>query len=84
MQQYARQSRMKIVRLREVSIDKLVSFFATQPEEAYRYFKPHGFDDKSWKTSVYGNWYSCFWICFILFLFYHFFHFAENTKNKKK
>lgn len=47
LQQYARQSRMKIVRLREVSIDKLVSFFATQPEEAYRYFKPHGFDDKS-------------------------------------
>lgn len=47
LQQYARQSGMKIVRLSEVSIEKLVTFFAAQPEEAYTYFKPHGFDNKS-------------------------------------
>lgn len=47
LQQYARKSGMKIVRLSEMSIDKLVSFFAVQPEEAYTYFKPHGFDSKS-------------------------------------
>lgn len=47
LQQYAQKSGMKIVRLSEVSIDKLVSFFTAQPEEAYTYFKPHGFDDKS-------------------------------------
>lgn len=47
LQQYARQSGMKIVRLSEVSIDKLATFFAMQPEEAFTYFKPHGFDDKS-------------------------------------
>jgi len=38
---------MKIVRLSEVSIDNLFSFFSAQPEEAYTYFKPHGFDNKN-------------------------------------
>lgn len=30
-------------------IDALVSFFAEQPEDAYKFFKPHGFDKKSMK-----------------------------------
>lgn len=47
--QYARISRMQVVRLKEVSIDKLVSFFEIQPKEAYTFFKPHEFDIKSLK-----------------------------------
>lgn len=39
----------KIMRFREVDTDKLVEFFAHQPEEAYTFFKPHGFDAKSIK-----------------------------------
>ena len=50
MQQYAQTSGMDVVRFREVSTDKLVSFFAAQPEEAYTFFKPHGFDYKSLKN----------------------------------
>ena len=46
---YAQQSGMQIVRLEEMPIDKLVKFFAAQPEEAYTFFKPHGFDCKSLK-----------------------------------
>ncbi len=30
-------------------IKDLVTFFAEQPEEAYKFFKPHGFDEKSLK-----------------------------------
>ena len=33
----------------ELPVDNLVTFFANQPEEAYKYFKPHGFDAKSLK-----------------------------------
>lgn len=47
--QYARISGMQVVRLKEVSIDKLVSFFEIQPKEAYTFFKPHEFDIKSLK-----------------------------------
>lgn len=47
--QYAKTIGMKVVRLREVPADMLVSFFAAQPEEAYTFFKPHGFDSKSLK-----------------------------------
>lgn len=47
LQQYAKTSGMEVVRLREVSTDKLVSFFTAQPEDAYTFFKPHGFDNKS-------------------------------------
>lgn len=39
----------KIVAIREVATDKLVEFFAHQPEEAYKFFRPHGFDKKSLK-----------------------------------
>lgn len=48
-QQYARTIEMKVVRLRDVPTDKLVTFFAAQPEDAYTFFKPHGFDGKSMK-----------------------------------
>lgn len=47
--QYSQSNNMEIVRLNEVATDKLVAFFAVQPEEAYTYFKPHGFDSKSLK-----------------------------------
>lgn len=47
--QYASKSGMTILRLREIPIEKIVSFFAAQPEEAYTFFKPHGFDYNSLK-----------------------------------
>jgi hypothetical protein len=40
---------MKIVPMREVPTEQLVAFFATQPGEAYIFFKPHGFDAVSIK-----------------------------------
>ena len=49
LQQYAQASGMEVVRFREVPTDKLVSFFAYQPEDAYTFFKPHGFDGNSLK-----------------------------------
>ena len=39
----------EIVSIKNISTDKMVAFFAHQPEEAYTYFKPHGFDKKSIK-----------------------------------
>jgi len=39
----------KIVRLRDVDTKKIAEFFARQPEEAYTFFKPHGFDAKAIK-----------------------------------
>ena len=47
LQQYAKISAMEVVRLRDVPTDKLVTFFAAQPEDAYTFFKPHGFDGNS-------------------------------------
>ena len=38
-----------IQELRDVSVAALLNFFAHQPEEAYTYFRPHGFDEKSIK-----------------------------------
>ena len=49
LQQYTQSCNMEIVRLKEVPTEKLVTFFAAQPEDAYRFFKPHGFDGKSLK-----------------------------------
>lgn len=49
LQQYVKSNKMNIVQLKEVPIDKLVAFFAAQPEEAYTFFKPHKFDGKSLK-----------------------------------
>lgn len=38
-----------VLPMRDVKTDELVGFFARQPDEAYRFFKPHGFDKKSIK-----------------------------------
>lgn len=38
-----------VVPIRSVNSDDLVEFFACQPTEAYRFFKPHGFDLKTIK-----------------------------------
>lgn len=37
----------EIVKLSDVPTDKLVEFFAGQPEDAYTFFRPHGFDAKT-------------------------------------
>ena len=39
----------RVVELKNVETDKIVSFFKHQPEDAYTYFRPHGFDSKSVK-----------------------------------
>ena len=49
LKQYTQSSKMEIIRLREVPTDKLVVFFGIQPEDAYTFFNPHGFDYKSLK-----------------------------------
>ncbi len=46
---YEVESGMKIYPLSQVATDKLVDFFSVQPEDAYTFFKPHGFDSKSIK-----------------------------------
>ena len=38
-----------ILPIREIATNDLVAFFQRQPEEAYTYFHPHGFDEKSIK-----------------------------------
>lgn len=45
--QYAKASGMEVVRFRDVPTEKLVTFFAAQPEDAYTFFRPHSFDYKS-------------------------------------
>lgn len=49
LQQYTQISGMKVTILRDVPTDSLEDFFAAQPDEAYTYFKPHGFDIRSLK-----------------------------------
>ncbi len=39
----------EIVPIKKIPTSDLVSFFERQPEEAYNYFRPHGFDAKSIK-----------------------------------
>lgn len=39
----------EVVSMSEVPTEKLVAFFEHQPEEAYTFFRPHGFDKKSIK-----------------------------------
>ena len=39
----------EMVEIRDIPTDRMVEFFARQPEEAFKYFKPHGFDAKSVK-----------------------------------
>lgn len=36
-----------ILPIREIAPNDLVTFFQRQPEEAFTYFRPHGFDEKS-------------------------------------
>ncbi len=38
-----------LLTMRELSTEKLACFFAHQPEDAFTYFHPHGFDEKSLK-----------------------------------
>lgn len=38
-----------IVPIKDITTDKLVDFFKHQPEEAYTYFRPHGFDENNIK-----------------------------------
>ena len=39
----------ELVALKDVETTQIVKFFEHQPEEAYTFFKPHGFDEKSIK-----------------------------------
>ena len=44
----------ELVPIRDVSTEKMVVFFEHQPEEAFTYFRPHGFDARSIKR-LQGN-----------------------------
>ena len=44
----------EIVAMKIISTEKMVEFFSHQPEEAFTYFHPHGFDAKSIKR-LQGN-----------------------------
>lgn len=39
--------RFKVVRLSPLNVNLAVDFFAAQPKEAFRFFRPHGFDKSS-------------------------------------
>lgn len=39
----------KLLKLSDVPTESMVDFFANQPEEAFTFFRPHGFDSKSIK-----------------------------------
>lgn len=41
--------RYELVELKDIDTTLIVKFFEHQPEEAYTFFKPHGFDEKSIK-----------------------------------
>lgn len=47
LDRYAKDCGMRIVPMCEVPADELAAFFAAQPEEAFTFFKPHGFDAKA-------------------------------------
>lgn len=47
LSRYEAETGMKVVPMAEEDTQVLVDFFAAQPEEAYTFFKPHGFDAKS-------------------------------------
>lgn len=49
MEKYASETGYEICRMREFDASQLADFFAIQPEEAYKYFKPHKFDVASIK-----------------------------------
>ncbi len=37
----------ELLPIKDIDTERLVSFFAAQPEEAYKFFTPHGFDVKT-------------------------------------
>ena len=39
--------KFKVVRLSTLNVNLAVDFFAAQPQEAFRFFRPHGFDQSS-------------------------------------
>lgn len=43
------QNEYQVDYIEEGHLPKLVSFFQEQPEEAFKFFKPHGFDEKALK-----------------------------------
>lgn len=47
--QYAQKLGVKIVRISDVPVVQLEKFFTEQPEDAFTFFKPHGFDRKNLK-----------------------------------
>lgn len=47
LKRYSKEFGMRIVPMRDVPTEFLAAFFAEQPEDAFTYFKPHGFDEKS-------------------------------------
>ena len=47
LKRYEAESGLRIVPMSEVKTDDLIAFFAAQPEEAFTFFKPHGFDAKA-------------------------------------
>ena len=49
LKRYEAESGLRIVPMSEVKTDDLIAFFAAQPEEAFTFFKPHGFDGKALK-----------------------------------
>ena len=49
IEKYSQDSGYRVCRIREVDTEKLAEFFSKQPEEAFTYFRPHGFDAKSIK-----------------------------------
>ena len=49
LEKYTQETGYRVCRMREVDAEKLAEFFSKQPEEAFTYFRPHGFDAKSVK-----------------------------------
>lgn len=47
-------SQYEILEIKDIPTERLVSFFSRQPEDAFTYFKPHGFDRESIKR-LQGN-----------------------------
>jgi hypothetical protein len=43
--QYAQSTGLQIVRMEDIATNQLTDFFAAQPEDAYTFFKPLGFDE---------------------------------------
>ena len=42
----------KMILAGKVDVDRLFTFFSKQPKEAFRFFKPHGFDERSIRAMV--------------------------------